>query len=664
MFKLIFISICSSIFLLIVPASFVDGQEKLSVSAEAFGTLPNIQTIKISPDGTKILMLKNHGGEVVIAVRSLSDKTMSEIIIPPNKGKYNWAEWASDERILASVRFPGNKSGGRSHRLRTERRLLTMSWDGKKVTNPILPLKSGARYNRRNIVYNEREVYQPQIQDLVVDLLKDEPDHILLQLDIDKPEEPAVYKVNIKTKTRRRILRGRRAIDWWIADSNHIVRYGEGTTGAKAGNKVRRLGFYRKSEKSEWASLFDYDEITETRPFYFAGFSKDPNIIYIKALNKKTEKLALYTYDISDHEIVEKIAENENFDIDNVIMDENGELEYYTYFDEKPRYVYFKSEGQALNRKINDYFPNSSYSIINKSKDKNKIILEVTSPQVPISFYLYNLENDEIILLESNYRELDTGKLSEMKKVSYQARDGLIIPGYLSLPKAPASENLPTVILPHGGPQSRDSWGFNYWTQFLTTRGYAVLQMNFRGSTGYGEAFRDLGFHEWGRKMLEDINDGTKWMIEQGIADPNRICIAGASYGGYAALQTVVKNNSLYKCSVAFAPMTDITSFLDGLKNDVNYKSYENYIKSDDWSFADGSPSMNINSINVPVLLAHGENDLNVKIGQSKSFFKKMKNADKKIKYIEFKDGDHFLDNQNHRIQFLREMEMFLAEHL
>ena len=188
--------------------------------------------------------------------------------------------------------------------------------------------------------------------------------------------------------------------------------------------------------------------------------------------------------------------------------------------------------------------------------------------------------------------------------------------------------------------------------------------MNFRGSLGYGEEFRELGNQEWGGKMLDDINDATKWAINRGFADPNRICIGGASYGGYAALQAVVKDASLYKCSISFAPVTDLNTFLDSLKDAVGYQSYIDYVQSDELSYNDISPIKNIDHLNVPVLLMHGTDDANVPVVQSRYFYKKMKDAGKNISYIEFENGDHSLSDQNYRVQFLKEIETFLKKYL
>lgn len=635
----------------------VNAQTIEPISANSLGALPQIRSVKISPGGDKILMLKNIDGEIKLITRVLSAPPSNEHIISAQKGDFNWAEWTSNDHFLASYRYINGKGGGDKRTVRLERRLQSMTWDGKNIINPV-------RSTNNRGFFDQVFIEQPQIQDTVIDMLKDDPDHILLQLDKENDKKFAVYKVNIHTKKRVRILRSKRNVDWWITDHNHVIRYGEGVMNLYRGEKIRRRAFYRTSENDDWIQLFEYDEVTQERPFYFAGFTESPNVIYVKSNDSETGKLSLFTYDIEKTKILKKISGYLNFDIDSVFTDDDGKLEFHTYYDERPKYSHYQEDGIALIKEIEDQFPSMAYSIINKSKDKRKVIVYVTAPQNPGSFYLYDIDEDNWTLLGEKFPAVNTEYLSEMKEITYTARDGLKITGYLSRPAGSEGKRLPMIIMPHGGPQSRDTWRFDYWTQFLTSRGYGVLQMNFRGSLGYGEEFRDLGYREWGGKMLDDINDATKWAIKNEFADPNRICIAGASYGGYAALQGVVKDGSLYKCSISFAPVTDLTTFMVSLEDAVGYQSYVDYVKSEELSYDEASPAQNLDRLNIPVLLMHGTDDANVPVVQSRDFYKKMKDARKNITYIEFEKGDHSLSDQKYRIQFLKEIEIFLEKYL
>lgn len=649
------LSIISVLFFVACGSLYSHAQETESISAEAFGALPEIVSVQISPDGSKILILKTIDGEIVIVTKFLEGENSEENVIKYDDGVFNWAIWASNVRILASVKFDGHEDRAKNLRVSSQRRLLSMTWDGNDILNPNRFRKRG----RTNRAFSRR---QPQLQDRLIDVLKDDPDHILLQMDIVRPGEPAVYKLNIKTKKRTRVLKGRRSVDYWMTDQNHDVRYGEGFVELKGATGVRHVAFYRKSIDDKWITLFDYDETDEPRPFYFEGFARDDAVIYITA-NDENGNRALYSYNVDNNTRINKLAGDKDFDIVDVAIDENYELEYYSYYKDKPDIVRLNKLGKKFEQVISELFNGLSVSISSQSKDKNKVILNVSSPNMPTAFYYLDISTKELKKIGQSYAAIDQSKLSMKEPITYLARDGVKIPAYLSRPATGAS-NSPTVILPHGGPMARDGWSFDYWTQYLTTRGYAVLQMNYRGSTGYGEEFRRLGYHEWGRKMLYDINDGAKWMIDRGYANPEKMCIMGGSYGGYAALQSIVLGEIEYKCSVAFAPVSHIQGLIQSLKDAPGIKSYKSYVESEEWSFDEASPSYNVDRINVPVLLFHGSKDMNVPIVQSRGFRDRMEDANKELKYVEFEDGDHFLSNEKHRIRFLKETGKFLDEHL
>lgn len=630
-------------------------QDQISIAAKAFGKLPEIRSLDISPDGTKILMMQNYQGRKILVTRLLADPDAPQNGIPPLENQeFLWARWASNDRIIAGIRFAYmNKIdtyGGLYVYGTTETRLISMDWKGDDPVNPIK--------------LNSKRIRQSQIQDRVVDFLKDDPEYILVQLDYHKQNEPGVYKVDItKTRKPKRIVTGRRTIKGWSTDHNNIVRFGAGTTDRRGSNAMRYVANYRMTEKSKWITLFDLDMIKVDPPFDFAGFSKDPTIIYV-IKNDEFGRRAGFTYDVTTKTFIEKIINVDGYDISNIYVNDEGELDYYTYYDKQPRIVFLDNKKQKLLELLHRTFPNSSINFNSRTKDENTVIFEVTSPTEPGTYYIFDQESRKMEMLGYNYQTVDVEKLSQMMPITYAARDGLDIPGYLSLPTGGNGKNLPTVILPHGGPFARDNWRFDFWTQFLTNQGYAVLQMNYRGSTGYGNAYKDMGKHQWGGKMIDDINDGAKWMIEQGYADADRVCIVGASYGGYAALQSVIKDQSIYKCSVAFAPVANLKNRVQYYKDFGDTRSYIDYIVSDEYTLEEASPSFNLDKLNVPVLLIHGVEDRSVRVSQSQFFYSNMKRAGKDIKYIEWEDGDHFLSKEKHRIEFLEEIGRFLKKHL
>jgi dipeptidyl aminopeptidase/acylaminoacyl peptidase len=255
-------------------------------------------------------------------------------------------------------------------------------------------------------------------------------------------------------------------------------------------------------------------------------------------------------------------------------------------------------------------------------------------------------------------------ELPETEKVSYQARDGLKIEAYLTLPNNFDGKPIPAIIQPHGGPMVREYGGFDYWTQFFVNRGYAVLQPNFRGSSGYGHEFEMQAVGQYGMAMQDDLTDATNWLIKQGIADPGRICIVGASYGGYAALLAAAKTPDLFQCAISFAGLSDLLAQRNKARNYVNKVVALEQYGRDSKQLEDNSPINLVDKITIPLLLVHGDDDRVVDVEQSRAMVEALEDRDKKFEYIELEHGTHYLDNQQHRTTLFKAMDTFLARYL
>ncbi|MFT4928402.1 MAG: dipeptidyl aminopeptidase/acylaminoacyl peptidase, partial [Phenylobacterium sp.] len=424
--------------------------------------------------------------------------------------------------------------------------------------------------------------------------------------------------------------------------------------------------FRRHSEQS-WQTIAKADSIHGLMPFNFEAFDKDdPALIYVSAQTDQG-RTGFFKYDTKKAVFGERIAAQDNADITELLMDRKGRIYGYGYFDEHSRRVYWDTFWQSVQKMLTSNFAGELARVESISDDKNRMFIHTSSPTNPGSYYFFDVKAGSLTFFAEQYPLVDSDKLAKMHPVSYKARDGLTIPGFLSLPAGLTMEGakkLPTVIQPHGGPRSRDYWGYDYWVQFLTTRGYAVLQMNYRGSTGYGDEFEDRGKQQWGGAMIDDINDGTEWLIKQGISDPDKICIVGWSYGGYAALQAPIVSKDLYKCAVAGAAVTNMPSFLLHQKKYTGYRRYRHYIKGDGTELTDISPEHNIDKLNLPVLMLHGTKDRSVPYKQATRFVDAMKDKDKNIQFVTMEDTDHHLSREKDRLLFLSQIEQFLAKHL
>ncbi len=614
-------------------------QVKPSISAEAFGQLPSFGQIKMSPDGKRVASLQNFKGEMVLVTQSFEATDDQKLYLIAFKDiDINWFRWVNNTRLIISV---GTDKTDMGTRFRLTR-MLAVNWD---KTDQIQLLK---------------RTLGSQFHDRVTSLLPDDPYHILMAVDKTVTNHPDVYKINVYDGKMRRHLKSRSLVRNWMADGNGVVRLGLG----KHKNQNRLI--FRTAAGEKWRTLAKYDVREDETPFDPAGFSDVAHIIYVSKLDEYGRK-AFYRYDTETGEFLDKIAGHDKVDISSLIINKKGEVTGYRYLDELPTTVYKSKFYQSLQRMLKKNFPDHLVTILTKSRDERKFILEVSGPDLPGDLYFLNLLTRDLYKFANTNISVDREKLSTMESLQYKARDGLTIPAYISFPKGldmDSAKKLPMVIMPHGGPFARDGYGYDYWVQFLTTRGYGVLQMNYRGSTGYGAAFEQRGYHEWGRKMLEDINDGTRWAIEQGFADPARICIMGGSYGGYAALQAVVKDQSLYKCSVAFAPVTDVLRMLVDNKNFLDHRRSAFYVRNDDLSAREISPVNHVEKFNLPILVLHGTRDSVVPYKQGKKFARKMKKQRKDFRFITLEDGDHYLRKEKNRIKFLREVEKFLEKNL
>ena len=339
------------------------------------------------------------------------------------------------------------------------------------------------------------------------------------------------------------------------------------------------------------------------------------------------------------------------------------------YFTDKRKYHFFDQERKTLQEELEQRFPGYEVVIADRSKDENKLIIVTYSDKVLEAYYFYDLITGEFKKIVEISPWLDEEFMADMQPIQYTSRDGLIIHGYLTLPRELPSRDLPVVINPHGGPWARDYWGYNPEVQFLANRGYAVLQMNFRGSTGYGRKFWELGFKEWGRKMQDDITDGVNWLTEKGIADPDRIGIYGGSYGGYAALAGLTFTPDLYACGVDYVGVSNILSWFEAIPpyweplRDMFYEMVGDPEKEQELLKA-ASPLFHVDNIKVPLFIAQGANDPRVPKAESDQMVEALKVRGIEVPYMVKENEGHGFANEENRFDFYRAMEKFLGKYL
>ena len=613
-------------------------------SYTAFSALPKYRGPALSPDGNRLLFVQNiTRPEEVAILKSYDLKTGKNYYLLKSdneKVKINWYRWVNSERFVVSVRVESKRGKTKVH----DTRLISLRFDEE---NPELEsLISQHRLKH----YATNKNYTPQFQDEVIDWLPDEPDHILMAIDVVMPGLPSVYKVNVVTGKVKRLIKGKREIRDWMTDRQHNVRIGV-TLNYESGEREVLL-----KEGDNYKTLFSYNAMNE-KGEYPLGFAKDPNILYYRGY--KGDYKAIFSLNLSTMEHSEVYAD-EGYDVD-------GGLIYSSLTNDvvgirHDGRQYWDKSLAGLQKGLDKALPEFTNTLVSFSDDEKTYILYIENDVTPGTYLIGSRERGSLDVLFQQYEQIDQSRLSKHKLVTYKARDGVEIEAFVTLPKGDGP--FPTIIHPHGGPGARDFSGFAYWTAYFINKGYAVLRPNFRGSRGYGFSFAQSQMKGWGLAMQDDITDGARWMVEQGYAQENNLCIVGASYGGYAALMATVKTPELFKCAVSFAGVSSLKHLVQSSRSFLNNEFVKNQIGDDTDDLEARSPYYNAKGITTPILLVHGEEDRVVLVRQSRYMADELDDLDKEYKYVELEAGDHGLSIQRNRHRFFAELDAFLDKHL
>ena len=489
----------------------------------------------------------------------------------------------------------------------------------------------------------------------IISTLPQDPDHILIQRDGD------VFKANIRVAgDLERIQRYKQDIDVWRADRSGAVRIGIGRD--QRGDRVLIMRAKGETEFRDFSHLVE--EVDEN----FSGivFAENEDQIYVFSRHE-TNTTALYLFDIPSGEFVSQIYHNPDFDLDHIRFDPtDGQLQAVVYEAERSHTIWFDEIAKGEIAKIRRVFPTQEITVQYYEKYSNFMIVDVSAPDDPGRYYIFNRQNGQLFALPKQQSALDESQLGRQVNGSYTARDGLLIPAYVTLPAGAETldqiKGAPFVIMPHGGPAARDFAGFDAWVQFFATQGFGVLQMNFRGSSGYGLSYEIAGRQEWGKLMQDDITDGVGWLVQAGYADPARIAIVGASYGGYAALMGAIKSPELFQCAISFAGVSNLPDLLAGADSDsfITRMIGDRFSQLDD--LRENSPVHRFRDIDIPVMLIHGRLDPIVPYSQSEDLSKIMRGADKPVEFVALPQSGHGLNDYDDRLRFYAEQRRYIQD--
>ena len=390
----------------------------------------------------------------------------------------------------------------------------------------------------------------------IVDPLEDNDDEMLISLNRRDPRVFDVYRINIHTGAMELAAENPGNVSEWLTDNDGRLRVAVTTDG------VQSSLLYRETEKDPFRTVVTTDFKNTLDPLFF---SFDNRRLYV-ASNIGRDKTAVYLYDVQDGRFLDLIYEHPEVDVSGLLRSKARKvITGVAFTTDKPQYEFFDSDRRQLQAALEARLPGRRVAVTGMSRDERRVIVRTFSDKSLGASYLYDHAAGRLEKLAELSPWLNESELADVRPIRFMSRDGLTIHGYLTLPKGANPGRLPVVVNPHGGPWTRDVWRFNPEAQFLANRGVGVLQINFRGSTGYGKAFWEAGFKQWGGKMQDDITDGVGWLIQEGIADPQRIAIYGASYGGYAVLAGLAFTPDLYACGIDYVGVSNIFTLLETL---------------------------------------------------------------------------------------------------
>ncbi len=499
----------------------------------------------------------------------------------------------------------------------------------------------------------------------IIDDLEDDPTSIIVGLNERNPQVFDAYRLNVITGEKEMIAENPGNITSWMTDHKGALRV------AMTSDGVNNSLLYRDDESDEFRTVLTTNFKESLAPKFFTF---DNKMLYASS-NLGRDKSAIIIFDPATGQEVEELYSHENYDVEGLSYSrKEKKLIAASYTGMKQERHFFDASYAAMFAMIEAELPAMEVSLTSSTDAEDRFVVRTYSDRSLGEYYIYDRTKKSLTNIGNPSPWIRAGEMAFMHPITYEARDGKKIEGYLTLPAGTAldqAKQLPVVVNPHGGPWARDGWGFNPEGQFLANRGFAVLQVNFRGSTGFGREFWESSFRQWGRTMQDDITDGVQWLIEKGIADKNRIAIYGASYGGYAVLAGMAFTPDLYACGIDYVGVSNLFSFMGTIPpywEPFKLMMYEMVGNPEDEADAEmlraASPVFHADKIKSPLFIAQGAKDPRVNIAESDQMVDAMRTRSVEVEYMVKENEGHGFHNEENRFDFYRAMEGFLKKHI
>ncbi|BBC74038.1 S9 family peptidase [Altererythrobacter sp. B11] len=604
----------------------------------AFARLPFVEKASLSPNGENIAGLFGVNGEQrIMMMPVLGDRSQSVGARVPDQTEVAWIRWVGDDNIIVGLTtlMPVETSRWYVSRLigisRKTGEITKLLWDlgGQNAADVLWIPEDGST---EILVAGQGSIYE------------------------SAEFWPAVYRVDVATGRQKLVERGRTGVLDWGADNSGQVRlgiaYSDRTTTSKLFYRAQGNHSLREIDRAR----LDVDEDL-TIPFFFG--EADHGYI-IREL--EGGRSAVVETDITTGQDVRTIYADH--DVEDVVMSPDGTKLLGIWATDVDEEIVWLDPGVATAQTdLQTAAPMAKARIVSFSADLGKMLVRFSTPDNPGLLYYYDNTTGDLYQLADANPAIGSKRLSRAKLVRYKARDGLEIEGVLTTPRGRAEKNLPMVVMPHGGPWAHDELTYDYWAQFLAERGYLVLQPNFRGSTGYGVEFEKAGRGQLGFAMQDDVTAGVNWAVSQGLADPQRVCIVGASYGGYAAMWGIAKDPDLYRCAISIAGVANLRREVNDFGDSIRARLYRGQWQAMTPDFAAVSPLNAVEKIKAPLLLIHGKKDVTVDYAQSDRMYSAMKKAGKTVDLVSLPQADHYFTREADRLTLLTSIEEFLTKY-
>lgn len=625
--------------------------------SDHFGHLPMLQLVSVSPDGNNIAALFNgpDGPQVVVAPFGSPD-IVPIVQLGRDKDRIDNIRWQNDDRLLITASYSRSWTGDR---VRVSR-LFTVKKDGKdlQVVKQKKKLKASSMDAFAGVMSTST----------ILSMLPNDPDHILMELWSDRDQGFSVYKVNPAENDFTKILVNNLKVNDWFANRAGVINFGRRSKWIAKDKEFEITFFYRDSNDKDFKEIY---KERETTPGYFAIVGIFGTKMYVIS-DRKIGRKALWSYDLTTSKYEKIIYSHDKYDIDGAIVNfDETELLGVKYSDDYQRNHYFDGSRSKRQQFIEAAFSKFITWNAGESRDGNRVMVAAQRNNMPTTYFWLEVPTKKGGMWFSQYPYLGKTPLASTVPISFNASDEMELHGYLTMPVVKEGKGKPKlVIMPHGGPQSRDYQYFDPYVQFLANRGYAVLQVNFRGSEGFGSNYEVAGYKQWGKRMQKDIYDAFDWIKAQNVVDHENSCIVGASYGGFVALTASFQKPETFDCFVSIAGIGDLYGMVKSdaqnrrLRNWV-YRTIGNPDKPQEAADLKAVSAINhLDKIKKPILLIHGTHDTRVKFKQSADFYEAAKSKRLDVEYIQLENGTHFLDEDTNRKAAFKAIDEFLSKHL